>query len=318
MTAPSPRRCGPPPFVHSRGYEVDIGPHVFPIAKYRLVRERLIARGLATDADFAEPRMPSREELLRVHEAAYLEDLFGLRATWRTASSELPLSRAIADAFTLAAGGTLLAARHAIEAGAALHIGGGLHHAFADHAEGFCYVNDVAVAARALLAEGCVARAAVIDCDVHQGNGTARIFAEDPAVFTFSIHQENNYPVKERSDRDVGLEDGVGDDEYLARLEREVPQILERHRPDVVFYLAGADPFAQDQLGGLELSMDGLRERDRRVLAWCRGRGIAVCVALAGGYAQFERDTVAIHAATAEETLRALGRLPEGGRGGAP
>jgi len=298
-----------PPFVHSLRYEVDIGPHVFPVAKYRLVRERLIARGLASAADFAEPEMPSTEELTRVHEPAYLEDLRRLRVTARTASSELPLTREIVEAFTLAAGGTLLAARRALETGAALHIGGGLHHAFRDRAEGFCYVNDVAVAARALLAEGRIERAAVIDLDVHQGNGTARIFAEEPAVFTFSVHQENNYPVKERSDRDVGLDDGAGDDEYLAVLEREVPPILDRHRPEIAFYLAGADPYERDQLGGLALTLAGLRERDRRILAWCRERGVPVCVVLAGGYAQLESDTVAIHAATAEEVLRQLGRM---------
>lgn len=297
------------PFVYSPRYEVDIGPHVFPTVKYRLVRERLLVRGLAGAGDFEEPAMPAEEDLLRAHDREYLEDLKSLRATRRTAYSELPLARAIVEAFTLAAGGTLLAARNALESGAALHLGGGLHHAFRDHAEGFCYVNDVAVAAAALLAGGRVARVAVIDLDVHQGNGTARIFAGDPAVFTFSVHQENNYPVKERSDRDVGLDDGVGDDEYLEVLEREVPPILERHRPEIVFYLAGADPYAEDQLGGLALTKEGLRERDRRVLAWCRGRGIPVCGALAGGYAWRLGDTVAIHEATAEEFLRGLGRL---------
>ncbi len=299
-----------PPFVASARYEVDIGPHVFPTAKYRLVRERLLARGLARPEDFAEPPMPSEVDLRRAHAAEYLDDLRHLRPTWRTIYSELPLTRAIVEGFTLAAGGTLLAARNALESGAALHLGGGLHHAFADRAEGFCYVNDVAVAAHALLAEGRAARAAVIDCDVHQGNGTARIFAEDATVFTFSIHQEWNYPVKEQSDLDIGLEDGVGDAEYLAHLDREVPRILDRERPNVVFYLAGADPYVEDQLGGLALTKAGLRERDRRVLAWCRERGIPVAVTLAGGYAARLDDTVAIHEATAEEVLRALRRLP--------
>ncbi len=297
------------PFVHSARYEVDIGAHVFPVVKYRLIRENLIESGLATAADFAEPDMPSREDLVRVHTTAYLDDLAMLRRTHRTLSSELPLSREIVEGFTLAAGGSMLAARNAIASGACLHLGGGLHHAFADHAEGFCYVNDVAVAIRVLQAEGAIARAAVIDCDLHQGNGTARIFAESPEVFTYSIHQENNYPVKERSDRDVGLDDGVGDEGYLAILDRDVPKILDAHKPDLVFYLAGADPFVEDTLGGLALSRNGLRERDRRVIAWCRERGLPIAGALAGGYARFVKDTIAIHGATAEEFLRALGRL---------
>ncbi|MFN0151276.1 MAG: histone deacetylase [bacterium] len=297
------------PFVHSARYEVDIGAHVFPVVKYRLIRESLIDSALATEPDFAEPEMPAHDDLLRVHTPAYLDDLASLRHTHRTLSSELPLSREIVEGFTLAAGGSILAARHAIASGACLHLGGGLHHAFADHAEGFCYVNDVAIAIRALQADGAIERAAVIDCDLHQGNGTARIFAESPEVFTYSIHQENNYPVKERSDRDVGLDDGVGDDGYLAILDRDVPKILDTHKPDLVFYLAGADPFVEDTLGGLALSREGLRERDRRVVAWCGERGVPIAGALAGGYARFVKDTIAIHRATAEEFLRALGRL---------
>jgi acetoin utilization deacetylase AcuC-like enzyme len=298
------------PFVHSPRYEVDIGPHVFPVVKYRHVRESLIHAGLAADDDFAEPPPPSREDLLRVHTYAYLDDLEDLRPTHRTLYSELPITRAIIDAFTLAAGGSILAARHALASGACLHLGGGLHHAFADHAEGFCYVNDVAVAIRALQAEGAIERAAVIDLDVHQGNGTANIFSEDPTVFTYSVHQEHNYPLKQRSDRDVGLENGVDDVEYLAILDRDVPHILDTHRPQLVFYLAGADPYCEDQLGGLSLTRAGLRERDRRVIAWCRERGIPIAGALAGGYARFVTDTIAIHRATAEEFLRALGRAP--------
>jgi acetoin utilization deacetylase AcuC-like enzyme len=296
------------PFVYSDRYEVDIGPHVFPTVKYRLIREDLLARGVATPADFAEPKMPTTEELARVHTPAYLEDLRGLRRTHRTLASELPLTREIVESFTLAAGGSILTARAALEDGAALHLGGGLHHAFAGHAEGFCYVNDVAVAIRAMIAEGHIERAAVIDCDVHQGNGTARIFAEDADVFTFSIHQENNYPVKERSDRDVGLDDGVGDETYLAILEEEVTRILDAHAPHLVFYLAGADPYVGDTLGGLALSKAGLRARDRLAISLCRERAIPVAAALAGGYARLLADTVAIHSATAEEILSARGR----------
>jgi acetoin utilization deacetylase AcuC-like enzyme len=300
----------PSPFVHSLRYEVDIGPHVFPVVKYRLVRESLIEAGLATEEDFAEPSMPSREDLLRVHTPAYLDDLDHLRPTHRTMYSELPLTRAIVDAFTLAAGGSILAGRLALSSGACLHLGGGLHHAFADHAEGFCYVNDVAVAIRVLQAEGSIERAAVIDLDVHQGNGTAHIFGEDPSVFTYSVHQEHNYPPKRQSDRDVGLENGADDAEYLAILNRDVPHILDTHRPQLVFYLAGADPYCEDSLAGLSLTKVGLRARDRRVITWCRESGIPIAGALAGGYARLVTDTVAIHRATAEEFLRALGRAP--------
>jgi acetoin utilization deacetylase AcuC-like enzyme len=169
-------------------------------------------------------------------------------------------------------------------------------------------VNDVAVAIRVLQSEGAIERAAVIDLDVHQGNGTAHIFAEDPSVYTYSVHQEHNYPVKQRSDRDVGLEDGVEDAEYLAVIEQDVPAILDAHQPDLVFYLAGADPYVEDMLGGLALTRAGLRERDRRVIAWCRAREIPVAGTLAGGYARLVQDTISIHRATAEEFLAALVR----------
>ncbi|GIW53051.1 MAG: hypothetical protein KatS3mg081_2406 [Gemmatimonadales bacterium] len=178
-------------------------------------------------------------------------------------------------------------------------MGGGFHHAFPDHGEGFCLINDVAVAIAELKARGVVRRAAVIDCDLHQGNGTAAIFAKDPSVFTFSIHQENNYPArKPPSDLDVGLPDGAGDETYLAALQRHIPDILERHRPDLVFYLAGADPYREDQLGGLNLTMEGLRQRDLLVLEACRSRNLPVAVTLAGGYARKLSDTVEIQCNT--------------------
>ncbi|MGH7557986.1 MAG: histone deacetylase family protein, partial [Gemmatimonadota bacterium] len=235
--------------VYSPAYEADIGPHVFPTEKYRGVLERLRSEGLR---EVLEPEPSSREELIRVHASEYLDDLAALRWTPRTWRSELPISAEIVRWFELSCGGTTLAARRALEAGWAAHLGGGFHHAFADHAEGFCYLNDLAVAARTLLAEAAVERVAVIDVDVHQGNGTAAIFADDPSVFTFSIHQEDNYPVKERSDRDIGLlsydrsrpgSPYVTDELYLGLLGPAVEQILDRFGPDLVLYQAGADPF---------------------------------------------------------------------------
>lgn len=292
------------PVVHSPEYECDIGPHVFPTRKFALVRARLTAEAGLDPRRVRVPEPATREMLERVHTAAYLDDLEGLRATPRTLVSELPLTADIVRAYVLAAAGTTIAAREAITEGAAVHLGGGFHHAFADHAEGFCYVNDLAVAVRALQHEGRVARAAVVDLDVHQGNGTADLFRDDPDVFTLSIHQENNYPIpKMRSDLDVGLADGTGDDEYLRALDEALASVW-RHRPGIVLYQAGADPYREDQLGGLALTLEGLEARDRRVLEGCAARGVPVVVTLGGGYALRVEDTVAIHFRTA---LIALG-----------
>jgi len=288
--------------IHSPDYACDIGIHVFPVRKYGLVRERLVSEGDVSEAEILAPREPSREDLLRVHTAEYLDDLESLRWTPRTMWSELPLARDIVHAYILAAGGTLLAAREALARGAAAHIGGGFHHAFAERAEGFCYVNDLAVAIRALQHGGAITRAAVVDLDVHQGNGTAHIFQDDDDVFTLSIHQENNYPVKQRSDLDVGLDNGVGDDEYLSRLAEALEQIW-AFAPEIVLYQAGADPYADDLLGGLALSLAGLEERDRRVIEGCGERGIPVVITLGGGYARNVEDTVRIHTQTCRLAL---------------
>jgi acetoin utilization deacetylase AcuC-like enzyme len=198
------------------------------------------------------------------------------------------------------AGGSIASARLALACGYGGNVGGGFHHAFADHGEGFCAIHDVAVAIRALQHEGKIERAAIVDLDVHQGNGTAVIFSRDPSVFTFSIHQENNYPVKQVSSLDIGLDDGMEDAEYLERLDAALPGVLDGHRPQLVAYVAGADPYEQDQLGGLCLTRAGLAERDERVYAACRARGIPVFTTLAGGYSRSFEDVVAIHA----ETLR--------------
>jgi len=238
-----------------------------------------------------------------VHEARYLDDFRACRSTPAVRSSELPITPEVVRWFETAVFGTITATRLALDRGAAFHIGGGFHHAFADHAEGFCYLNDVAVAARHALDAGTASRVSVVDLDVHQGNGTARIFQGDDRVFTFSMHQENNYPLKQVSDLDDGLPDGIEDEEYLARLERGLGAAVEERKPDIVYYVAGADPYFDDQLGGLCLTLDGLRKRDRAVFRICREVDARVVVVLAGGYARDEQNTARIHVQTAEEVL---------------
>ena len=296
--------------VHSPAYHCDIGAHVFPMEKFGLLRQRLVVEdGIAEEA-FLEPRSASRDDLLRVHTAEYLDDLEHLRWTRRTMSSELPLQADIIRAYRLAAAGTILAAREALIRGFGVNLGGGFHHAYPDHAEGFCYLNDIAVAIRVLQHGGGVQRAAVVDCDVHQGNGTARTFRGDSTVFTLSLHQERNYPTpKEPGDLDVGLEDGTGDAEYLERLERALEQVW-AVGPGLVIYQAGADAYGEDQLGGLGLTLAGLEARDRMVLEGCAHRGVPVAVTLGGGYARRLEDTVHIHLTTCRIAL-ALAREGE-------
>jgi acetoin utilization deacetylase AcuC-like enzyme len=291
------------PVVYSERYFADLHGHIFPIEKYAGVVENLLASGRLDAGGVLEPEPAAREDLLLVHTPEYLRDLFGLVASERTSRSEMALDEAIVRAFVLQAGGTVLTARRALACGAALNLGGGLHHAFADHAEGFCYVNDVAVAARCVQRDGAARRILVVDCDVHQGNGTAHIFRRDASVTTFSIHQENNYPMKERSDLDIGLPDFTRDGLYLNELRRALDELFARDPYDLVFYLAGADPFSGDRLGGLALTRGGLRERDRLVIEHCRRDLVPLAVVLAGGYAERLEDTVAIHTATAGELL---------------
>ena len=289
------------PVVWHAGYEVDIGPHVFPTAKYRLVRDRLLDNGAIAKNDLEAPIPADDADIARVHSADYLEKIRNdTLSVDERLLLEVPFSEDLRAAMWLCAGGTLLAGRLALGGRSpAVHVGGGFHHAFADHGEGFCLINDVAIAVRALQRESAAARFAVIDCDVHHGNGTAAIFSGDADVFTFSMHQQNNYPYfKPPGDLDIGLADGTADDDYLGHLEEHVPRILERHRPDLVFYLAGADPYMHDQLGGLGLTIDGLERRDRLVFDCCRAAGIPVAVTLAGGYALDTQDTVRIHCAT--------------------
>lgn len=292
--------------VYSAKYAIDLGTHVFPTTKYACVFEHLRASGRLERATVIEPAPASWDELERAHDRAYLDKLRRGRLTAsEVARLEIPWSAAAVEGFRLMTGGTLSAARAALDHGVAVHLGGGFHHAFPDHGEGFCMFNDVAVAVKALRAQGRLTRAAIIDCDVHHGNGTAAIFAGDPDVFTLSIHQANNYPAfKPPSRVDVHLDDGTGDEEYLAALAPALGQAL-ASSPDLVLYLAGADPYFDDQLGGLGLTMAGLRRRDALVLRSAILASMPVVVTLAGGYARRTDDTVAIHAATVEEAFAA-------------
>jgi acetoin utilization deacetylase AcuC-like enzyme len=287
----------PPVFIYSAGYYADLGTHVFPIQKYRLVYQALNERHFF-EHNLIEPEPVSTEGLLLVHHAEYVDDLLHARWTRRTASSELPISIPVINAIRLATGGTLRACEEAIQKGCAVNLGGGFHHAFSDHAEGFCYINDMAVAIRSLQRQRRGLRVAVVDCDLHQGNGTAFIFKDDPSVYTFSIHQRDLYPPKEDSNWDIHLRNGVGDEEYLAHLRQAVPAILEKFKPQFLLYQAGADPYEGDQLGNLRLTMEGLKERDRLVFGECRSYSIPVAAVLGGGYALNTNDTVTIHVNT--------------------
>ncbi len=296
-------------FVYSDRYKLDIGAHVFQTEKYAMVRDNLIAANQAVPFDFIEPPEPNLDDIQLVHTKEYIEDLLNLRWSPRTVHSELPLNSEVVQGFMLFASGTVEACRMALDDKIAMHIGGGFHHAFADHGEGFCYINDIAVGIRKMQQEKRIERAAVIDCDLHQGNGTARIFQGDPRVFTFSIHQERLYPVKERSDLDIGLDEEAGDDVYIEQLQGVVGRILAQHKPELVVYVAGADPFKFDQLGALRLTKRGLAFRDRIVIDGCYKRGVPVVPVTAGGYALDAKDTADIHTHTARECLRALGQL---------
>lgn len=286
------------PLVYHDGYDLNIGRHVFPSRKYRLIKERLGHPVIA-------PEPATDEDILLVHSRPWMEGLRDGTLTQRQVQMlEIPWSPETAKAFWLAAGGTILASELAMKHGGAYNIGGGFHHAFPDHGEGFCAIHDVAVAIRKM-----ERRAIVIDVDVHHGNGTSAIFARDPEVFTLSIHQFHNYPaVKPPSDRDIHLNDGIGDEEYLKALAPALLESLDEHRPEILFYVAGADPYEHDQLGGLQLTIEGLRRRDQLVLGEAAKRHIPFVVTLAGGYAFDVNDTVTIHAntaITAETVLRA-------------
>jgi acetoin utilization deacetylase AcuC-like enzyme len=292
---------------YSPRYEVSLPGHVWPTAKYRLIAERLGCGGPAGGSrppglTFVEPPLASWDDLALVHSAEYLAKLRGGTLTAdEIATLELPWMPEFADTFRLMAGGTCAAAGAALQDGCAAHLGGGLHHAFAGHGEGFCPVNDVAIAIRVLQRDRRIRSAAVVDLDVHHGNGTAMIFESDPDVFTFSMHQQHNYPFfKPRGDLDIGLEDGVRDERYLGLLRGALPRVMESResRPELIVYVAGADPYEQDRLGGLKLTKTGLAERDRLVVEAARSAGVPLVTVLAGGYAVDVQDTVDIQVTT--------------------
>ena len=312
--------------IYSDGYYLPIGQHVFPAEKYRRVHRQLIESGIADPSDFLTPQPASDQDILLVHTPAYVNKLkTGTLSAREELQLEVPFSPELVRAFWLAAGGSILAAENALKDGVAVNIGGGFHHAFPDHGEGFCMIHDVAVAIRRLQRDGKIRTAMTVDCDVHQGNGTAAIFAgtrtsseplpsNGPAVagkrplmrgahagdvFTISLHQENNYPpLKPPSSIDVDLPDGITDDDYLAWLDNALSSGLRQFQPDLICYIAGADPYCEDQLGGLALSLDGLKKRDELVFQVAKTREIPVMVTYAGGYAQRVDDTVVIHCNT--------------------
>jgi acetoin utilization deacetylase AcuC-like enzyme len=293
--------------VYHPGYDLNLGAHVFPSRKYRLIRDQLIEEGFAHPMDFVEPEPVADEDILRVHDPGWVNRLkTGTLSPAEVLTLEIPFSKQMVDGFWLATGGTLLAARNALRDRIGINLGGGFHHAYAGHGEGFCAIHDVAVAIRALQHAGAIRRAMVVDLDVHHGNGTAAIFAGDTSVLTLSMHQFNNYPSdKPPSTIDIHLRDGVGDAEYLDRL-RSALSVAMSFAPDLILYLAGADPYSEDQLGGLKLTLEGLKQRDRFVFETALGNKVPVAVTLAGGYARNTADTVAIHCNTVRATRDAL------------
>jgi acetoin utilization deacetylase AcuC-like enzyme len=286
--------------IYHQRYDLNLGAHVFPSQKYRLVRDKLLADGVATPDDFLAPEPAEDSDILRVHSQDYVYKLKnGSLTDGEILRMEIPYSKELVDACWLAAGGSILAGQRALADGWSASIGGGFHHAYADHGEGFCVIHDVAVAIRRLQFDRAIETAMVVDTDVHQGNGTASIFGGDGDVFTLSIHQENNYPYpKPPSTVDIDLPDGIGDDDYLSILEKHLHAAFRDFKPQMLFYVAGADPYREDQLGGLALSMEGLARRDALVLDYARRNKVPVAITLAGGYARQVGDTVKIHANT--------------------
>jgi acetoin utilization deacetylase AcuC-like enzyme len=286
--------------VYHNGYDLNLGAHVFPSQKFRLIAEKLRDDEIASPADFLTPKAASDDDILRVHSPDWVNKLkTGILSASDVMKMEIPYSKELVEAVWLAAGGTIASAQSALRDGFGCNLGGGFHHACPGHGEGFCAIHDVAVAIRRLQNDGAIAKAMVVDTDVHHGNGTAVIFAKEESVFTLSIHQLNNYPAyKPPSNLDLNLDDGIGDEEYLDILLPAVNQSLERFRPDMLFYVGGADPYREDQLGGLALSIEGLKKRDAGVFLEARKRKIPVVTTLAGGYARRLQDTVQIHVNT--------------------
>ncbi len=299
--------------LYSDRYVIDLpASHTFPIQKYRLIREQLLAEGTLTPEDLLEPTLTAPSDVRLVHTRDYWERLTtGTLPSSAIRRMGLPWSEALVRRSRASVQGTLTAARIAIREGIAINLAGGTHHAFPDRGEGYCVLNDIAIAVRCLQRDGWMQRMAVIDCDVHQGNGTAAIFTGEVDVFTFSLHGASNYPlVKVPGSLDIGLPDGTGDEAYLDALERVVPRILTDFRPGLVFYLAGVDPHERDRLGRLRLTHMGLRRRDKFVLQACRDAGIPVAVTLGGGYGQDLRDTVEAHCNTIRAARAVFDGIP--------
>jgi acetoin utilization deacetylase AcuC-like enzyme len=294
-----------PILYYSNRYNVDIGAHVFPMKKYRLIHAALLESGQAGAGDFVEPEPATPDDARLVHTPEYVEKLLeGTLSPFEVARLELPYSPELVEASFLGAGGTIAAVRSSLERGVGVNVAGGFHHAFPDHGEGFCVLNDVAMGVARALADGLVERAAVIDCDVHQGNGTAATFADDDRVFTFSIHQEYNYPFeKPPSDLDVGLPNETDGRTYLGLLGDALVRVLDGFRPELVVYVAGADPYRKDLLGGLALGIEDMASRDRMVTEACATKGVPFTVTLAGGYAADTADTVAIQSETVARAI---------------
>lgn len=292
-------------WVHSAHYTVDVGAHTFPTAKFKLAADALVELGALREKDRLEPEPPSTEDLRLIHAADWVSRVMdGRMSLDDELRAELPWSRALADAHALAVSGTLLAARLALEGGLGIHVGGGAHHAFPDHGEGFCLLNDLAVTVAKLRKEGAVRRAMVVDLDVHQGNGTAAAFRDSRDVFTFSMHQEDGYPERrQRSSLDIELLKGMRDEEYLDTLSHRMPGVLDAHRPELVLYQAGVDVHERDMLGTLKLTADGIAARDRFVFEACSRRAIPIVLTLGGGYAPKLDETVALHVGTVKEAL---------------
>jgi acetoin utilization deacetylase AcuC-like enzyme len=286
--------------IYDDRYDLHLGAHVFPSQKYRMAREQLLAEAIAGPEDFLAPQPATDEDVLRVHAQEYVYKLKtgGLSYT-EILRMEVPYSKELVEACWLAAGGSILAGRQALEDGWAANIGGGFHHAYPDHGEGFCVIHDVAIAIRRLQFDQAIETAMVVDTDVHHGNGTAAIFGGDGTVFTLSIHQQNNYPYpKPPSTIDINLPDGIGDEDYLGILEKHLHKAFHDFSPQILFYVGGADPYREDQLGGLALTIAGLARRDALVFDYARRHKVPVAITLAGGYARRVSDTVRIHVNT--------------------
>ena len=299
--------------VYHERYDLNLGAHVFPSQKFRLIYDLLLREGVATPQDFLRPNPATDEDILRVHTPDWVHKLkTGTLTASDVMKLEVPYSKELVEAVWLAAGGTILAGQSALRDGFGSNLSGGFHHAYPGHGEGFCAIHDVAVAIRKLQADGAVKKGMVIDTDVHHGNGTAAIFRDDPTVFTISIHQENNYPAhKPPSSIDLNMDDRADDDEYLAALIPAVQQSLDEFQPDILFYVGGADPYCEDQLGGLSLTKEGLKRRDRRVFEEARQRGVPIATTLAGGYARRVEDTIRIHVNTILAAQEAAEKYPQ-------